>query len=114
MVLDGILAHALTHAWCAVAAPPVAQRGRGHFMGTLWVEKQSGRAKALESLEAQRPALALAEPASPGTSPGQPLAQAISPIYYRTKATYVLWMLRDLAGDDALSAALRAYDPAAD
>jgi hypothetical protein len=45
---------------------------------------------------------------------GQPLAAAISPVYFRTKATYVLWMLRDVAGDASLSAALRAYDPAQD
>ena len=44
---------------------------------------------------------------SPGESSGQPLAQAISPVYYRTKAAYVLWMLRDIVGDDALGAALR-------
>jgi hypothetical protein len=77
-------------------------------MGALWVEKQQGRAAALRQLEADRTALALAEPASPGESAGQPLALAISPVYYRTKAAYVLWMLRDLAGDQALSAALRA------
>ena len=88
--------------------------GVAHFMGTLWIEKQQGRKKALESLESGRTALALAEPASPGESPGQPLAQAISPVYYRTKATYVFWMLRDLAGDAALSAAFRAYSPAED
>jgi hypothetical protein len=45
---------------------------------------------------------------------GQPLARAISPVYYRTKAAYVLWMLRDIASDPTLSAALRAYDPAQD
>jgi hypothetical protein len=45
---------------------------------------------------------------------GQPLAEAVSPIYYRTKATYVFWMLRDVVGDEALSAALRAYNPAED
>jgi hypothetical protein len=88
--------------------------GVAHFMGTLWAEKQRGRAQALQSLEASRPALAMAEPASPGQSAGQPLAQAISPIYYRTKAAYVLWMLRDIVGDTSLSAALRAYNPAAD
>lgn len=116
-VLTGILSHALTHAFlCTSTQSPPAwlSEGIAHFMGTLWVEKESGRARALELMEAQRQALALAEPASPGTSQGQPLAQAISPVYYRTKATYVLWMLRDLAGDDALSAALRAYDPATD
>jgi len=112
-VLDGILAHALTHAWMQSPRAWLSE-GVAHFMGTLWVEKQSGRTRALEMLGAQRMALALAEPASPGTSAGQPLAAAFSPIYYRTKAAYVLWMLRDLAGDAALSAALRAYDPAED
>jgi hypothetical protein len=82
-------------------------------MGSLWVEKKQGRETALSTLEASRAALALAEPESPGQSTGQPLAQALSPVYCRTKAAYVLWMLRDLAGDPALSAALRAFDPAA-
>jgi hypothetical protein len=107
------MAHALTHAWM-VSPRAWLSEGVAHFMGTLWIEKQQGRDKALESLEAGRPALALAEPDSPGTSVGQPLAEAISPVYYRTKATYVFWMLRDIVGDATLSAALRAYDPAAD
>ncbi len=111
--LDGIFAHALTHAWMSSPRAWLSE-GVAHFMGTLWIEKQSGRQKALESLEAGRTALALAEPSSPGESSGQTLAQAISPVYYRTKATYVFWILRDLAGDPALSAALRAYSPASD
>jgi hypothetical protein len=111
--LQGILAHALTHAWMQSPRAWLSE-GVAHFMGTLWAEKQRGRAQALQSLEASRPALAMAEPASPGQSAGQPLAQAISPIYYRTKAAYVLWMLRDVVGDTSLSAALRAYNPAAD
>jgi hypothetical protein len=117
--LDGVFAHSLTHAFlCTSTSSPPAwlNEGVAHFMGTLWIEKQQGRQKALESLEPGRTALALAEPASPGESSGQPLAQAISPVYYRSKAAYVFWMLRDLAGDAALSAALRAYslsnDPA--
>jgi hypothetical protein len=111
--LDGILAHALTHSWMQSPRAWLSE-GVAHFMGTLWVEKQRGRTQALEALEAGRMALALAEPSSPGQSSGQPLAVAISPVYYRTKAAYVLWMLRDVAGDDTLSAALRAYDPAQD
>jgi hypothetical protein len=111
--LEGILAHALTHAWMQSPRAWLSE-GVAHFMGTLWVEKQHGREQALETLEASRAALALVEPESPGQSSGQPLAQAISPVYYRTKATYVLWMLRDIVGDATLSAALRAYDPTAD
>jgi hypothetical protein len=115
--LNGILVHALTHAWLqspAAQQPPPAwlNEGVATFMGTMWVEKQRGREAALGTLEAERAALALAEPESPGQSAGQPLAAAISPVYYRTKAAYVLWMLRDLAGDSALSAALRADNPA--
>jgi hypothetical protein len=116
--LNGVLVHALTHAWISSTSPssqpPPAwlNEGVATLLGSLWVEKKQGREAALGTLEANRSALALAEPASPGQSPGQPLAQAISPVYYRTKAAYVLWMLRDLAGDAALSAALRAYDPA--
>jgi hypothetical protein len=130
--LDGVLVHALTHAWIALPnspQPPPAfhpsdkdlspgipawlDEGVATFMGALWVERQQGREAALRTLEADRAALALAEPASPGEGAGQPLAQAVSPIYYRTKAAYVLWMLRNLAGDPTLSAALRAYYPAA-
>ncbi len=112
-VLDGVMAHALTHAW--VMSPRAwLSEGVAHFMGTLWIEKRDGRDRALAALDNARPALALAEPESPGAGDGQPLVACISPVYYRTKAAYVFWMLRDLVGDATLSAALRAYDPAKD
>jgi hypothetical protein len=112
-ILDGVLAHALTHAW--VMSPRAwLSEGVAHFMGTLWIEKQQGREHALETLENGRSALALAEPDSPGAGDGQPLTACISPVYYRTKATYIFWMLRDIVGDATLSAALRAYDPGKD
>jgi hypothetical protein len=115
--LTGILVHALAHSWVTPPnsqqpAPSWLDEGLAAFMGALWTEKQQGHDAALRTLESGRAALALAEPASPGQSPGQPLAQATSPVYYRTKAAYVLWMLRDLAGDSALSAALKASNPA--
>jgi hypothetical protein len=112
-LLEGVMAHALTHAW--VMSPRAwLSEGVAHFMGTLWIEKRDGRARALATLDNARPALALAEPESPGAGDGQPLVACISPVYYRTKAAYVFWMLRDLVGDATLSAALRAYDPAKD
>lgn len=117
--LEHALVHGLTHACLRDGEPSSAQappawldEGLAYFMDTLWLEKQSGRAKAIESLEAGRQALALVEPSSPGESAGQPLAQAISPAYYRTKAGYIFWMLRELVGDNALAGTLRAYDPA--
>jgi len=112
-VLEGVMAHALTHAW--VMSPRAwLSEGVAHFMGTLWIEKSQGRERALETLNDARSALALAEPESPGASDGQPLVACISPVYYRTKAAYVFWMLRDIVGDATLSAALRAYDPSKD
>jgi len=110
--LDGLLVHALTHAYTSSvtqSAPAWLDEGLATFMSSVWVEKQSGRDQALGTLEADRTALAMGEPSSPGESPGQPLSRAISPIYYRTKAAYVFWMLRQIIGDSELSAALRAY-----
>jgi hypothetical protein len=111
--LENIMAHALTHAWMQSPRAWLSE-GVAHFMGTLWIERQQGRDKALTALASGREALAIAEPPSPAAGPGQPLAESISPVYYRTKAAYVLWMLRDICGDSTLSAALRAYDPAKD
>ena len=111
--LEGAMAHALTHAWMDSPRAWLSE-GVAHFMGTLWVEHEQGREQALSALESGRSSLALLEPASPAQGPGQPLAQASNPVYYRTKAAFVLWMLRGIAGDATLSAALRAYNPAAD
>jgi hypothetical protein len=108
-----MIAHALSHA--AFQSPREwLDEGVPTFVETLWIEHTADRTHALERLESQRSALALAEPGSPGDAPGETLLQASNPIYYRTKATYVLWMLRDLAGEKELAAALQAYDPAAD
>jgi hypothetical protein len=89
-------------------------KGVAGFLETLWIEHTGSRTLALEKLESQRDALALVEPATPGDGPGEDLLHASKPVYYRTKATYVLWMLRDLAGDKELAAALAAYNPADD
>lgn len=111
--IDGILVHALTHDF--IQSPRAwINEGVANFMSTLWIERQQGRAKALESLEGGRQALALIEPLSPGESPGQPLTEAYTPAYYRTKAVYVLWMLRELTNDQVVANTLRAYCAAED
>jgi hypothetical protein len=80
----------------------------------LWIERTQGMTRALDLLDSGRPALTLVEPSTPGESPGEPLLTARDAVYTQTKAAYVLWMLRSLAGDAALSATLHAYDPAQD
>jgi hypothetical protein len=124
--LSTILVHALSEAWMEPTMAPLESQSAGTpessgpawlsegaatFMDTLWTEKEHGRAQALGVLEADRSALALVEPSSPGESAGQPLGQAISPVYYRTKAAYVLWMLRGATNDADLSVALRGWNP---
>lgn len=107
------MSRALAHAYFQSPSEWLDE-GVATFLETLWIEQSSTRTRALELLESHRGALALAEPATPGDGPGEPLIHASDPIYYQTKATYVLWMLRDLAGEKQLQAALHAYEAAAD
>lgn len=110
---SSMMADALAHTYFTSSRQWLSE-GVPNFLETLWIEHTADRTHALQQLESQRGALALAEPATPGDSPGEPLLRASDPVYYRTKATYVLWMLRDIAGEKALAAALQAYNPADD
>jgi hypothetical protein len=114
--LTGALVHSLTHAYFQ-SPYPWLREGVAFFMGTLWVERNSGREAAIAQLDNARGALSLVEPAAAAQSSqnsGESLIAAKDSIYYRTKATYVFWMLRDLAGDNALTEAFRKYNPAGD
>jgi hypothetical protein len=106
--VESAMVHSLAHAY--FSSPRVwLQEGVPELMSSLWIEQTQGRQAALEALGSARGALALAEPATPGESGGESLLQATQAVRYRIKAAYVLWMLRDLAGDQALASALRAY-----
>ncbi len=130
--LTAVLVHSLAHAYFA-SPYPWLDEGVAYFLETLWVERTSGRDAAIAQLDNARSALSLVEPAAvepamnsqahygdaqPGKllaeAPGETLIAAKDAVYYRTKATYVFWMLRSLAGDDALAEAFRQYDPSAD
>jgi hypothetical protein len=111
--LESAMVHSLAHAY--FRSPRVwLDEGVAQFLGTLWIEQADGRQAALEALGGSRGALALAEPGTPGEGNGEDLMRASDVVYYREKATYVLWMLRDLAGDAQLAAALTAYRPEED
>jgi len=111
--LANALSHSMAHAYFQ-SPREWLNEGVANFIGTLWIEQTKGRDAALEHLEASRGALAVGEPSSPGESAGEALIEASDAVFYRNKSTYVLWMLRDIAGDKALSAALRGYDPKQD
>ncbi|MGH9670021.1 MAG: hypothetical protein ACRD3A_07925 [Terriglobales bacterium] len=111
--LEVALAHSLTHA--AFDSPRLwITEGAAHFAQALQTERQGGRAAALTYMESQRPALAEAEAAAPDAAPEAPaaaqsLVNSADAVFYRTKAMYVFWMLRDLIGDAALQRALKSY-----
>ncbi len=118
--LTPVLIHSLTHLYFR---SPYAwlQEGVPSFMGSLWLEQSRGRDIAIQQLDNSRGALSLAEPGdtasattASATTDRQALLVARDPVYYRTKATYVLWMLRDLTGSEALARALRGYQPGSD
>ena len=110
--LGDTLIHSLTHLYFN-SPYPWLQEGVASFMGSLWVEQNQGKATAIQQLDNSRGALSLAEPGD-AASASEALVTARDPVYYRTKATYVFWMLRDLAGENALARALRAYQPGSD
>jgi hypothetical protein len=67
----------------------------------------------------QLPALAAAEKQNAAAAKAdgdevQSLVATKDEIYYRGKAMYVWWMLRDLIGDKPLQAAIKSYRPAED
>jgi Peptidase family M1 domain len=101
------LVHSLTHAWFS-SSHVWLNEGMAQFMSYLWVERTQGRDAAIAQMQEAAVALALVEPAA-GKGGGQSLIAASDEVYYRTKAAAVLWMLRSIAGEDALKQALHTY-----
>jgi hypothetical protein len=127
--LAPVLVHTLAHAWFQ-SSHVWLDEGVAQFLSLLWVETNDGREAATAQLESAANALALAEPeikpadaksgaAGDGAAAkpvevvesldGQSLIDARGQVYYRTKAAAVLWMLRSIAGEDALKKALQSY-----
>ena len=112
-----VLAHQLAHA--SFQSPRLwMDEGLAHFAQALEREQQEGRKAALAYMDERLPPLQEAEkgflPAGKASDPpprGQPLVSATDEVFFRTKAMFVWWMLRDMVGDDALERALRAYRP---
>ncbi|HEX3968539.1 MAG TPA: M1 family aminopeptidase [Edaphobacter sp.] len=110
-VLAPSLVHSLSHAWFA-SSHVWLDEGVAELISLLWMEQGQGREVTVEHLQDQAKALALIEPMAVRNAPvgeGQSLIAAHDEVYYRTKATAVLWMLRSLVGDEALQHALQTY-----
>ena len=114
------LVHELVHS-AAPSARPWVYEGLAHFAEAMYREQQGGRQAALDFLGVHKDAFVDAEkelvPPSgknvaesrAGKGVGQPLATTFDETYYRSKAAYVWWMLRDMVGDDALKQAIAKY-----
>jgi len=105
--------HQLTHA--AFPSPrPWIYEGLAHFAQSLEREQQNGRHAAIDFMGQHRAAIvdtekAIAAEHSQTTAAGESLINTGIEEFYRSKAMYVWWMLRDMVGDDALKKALAAY-----
>jgi len=128
------LARPVVHAMLESPRPWIRE-GLAAFAQALIRERQAGRRAALAYLGQFSSALAVAEVESHGSSeaslpPGktssaqiadkpsgiglQPLITTADEVFFRTKAAYVWWMLRDMVGDRVLQAALAHYHGADD
>jgi hypothetical protein len=110
-------AHQLTHA-SFLSFRPWIEEGLAHFAQALYLEREKGRAAAIEYMGLHRSALGEIEATS--TVPrsedeaNRSLVNTTSEELYRSKAMYVWWMLRDMVGEAALKKAIAAYRPEQD
>jgi hypothetical protein len=120
--LAGInLVHELVHSALPSLRPWVYE-GLAHFAEAMYRQQQGGRQASLDFLGLHRAAFLDSEKEVAAALKknveqkvgdkklvGQPLSDTFDETYYRSKAAYVWWMLRDMAGDDALKQAIRKY-----
>jgi hypothetical protein len=120
----------VVHAMLASPRPWIRE-GLAAFAQAVIRERQAGRRAALAYLGQFSSALAVAEAQShspvpsgtpesgaPSTQPPstglQPLITTADEMFFRTKAAYTWWMLRDMVGDRVLQTALANYRAADD
>ena len=110
--LAGInLVHELVHS--AFTSPrPWVSEGLAHFAEAVYREQQGGREAALDLIGLHRAAFLDSEKEvaiAAQKNAGQPLISTFDETYYRSKAAYVWWMLRDMVGPVALKQAIGDY-----
>lgn len=93
--------------------------GLAHFAQALDIENKSGRQAALDFMGAHREAIIAAEKMNavktidgkpdPQRAADESLINTSIEEFYRSKAMYVWWMLRDMVGEKALKQSLAEY-----
>ena len=84
--------------------------GVAHLAQVLMRERQDGRAAAVAYMGQRLSPLTLAESGAAGAARSNSLVNTTSEVFYRTKAMYVWWMLREIVGERALLDSLQQYD----
>ncbi|MGH9513186.1 MAG: hypothetical protein ACRD2U_13725 [Terriglobales bacterium] len=110
-----VAVHQLTHA----AFPSTRlwiYEGLAHFAQAAYIENNAGRQKALDFMVTHRGSIAASEIAvvkghDPHAAAAESLINTAIEEFYRSKAMYVWWMIRDMIGDKALTQALAQYRP---
>lgn len=105
------LTHGFAHAWLQNEQPWMDE-GLAQFFVLLAAERTKGRETATAQLAELVQPLQLAEPEFSRDKPvtgGESLIAASEEVYYRRKGAAVWWMLRDIAGEDALKLTLAGW-----
>ncbi|HTM37878.1 MAG TPA: hypothetical protein VL156_14095 [Terriglobales bacterium] len=90
-------------------------QGLAGYAQLRYIEQEKSREAAQAYLEGHREALIDAERSLPERDPAaHSLINSVDEFYIRTKAMNVWWMLRELIGETALTAALHSYKPEED
>jgi hypothetical protein len=106
------VAHQVTHSIFPASRLWIYE-GLAHFAQALYREQQDGRQAALDFMMPHGQTLEAAEKRT-NDSAGDSLINTFREEFYRTKAMYVWWMLRDMVGEPALKKALANYHPEQD
>jgi hypothetical protein len=93
--------------------------GLAHFSQAAYREQQESRRAALDFMGLHRSVVVAAERAvaarlKAAPAPDESLIATTVDEFYRSKAAYVWWMLRDMLGEESLKKALASYRPEQD
>jgi hypothetical protein len=88
--------------------------GAAHLAQVLMRERQDGRAAAIAYMKQRLPPLTIADSGTTDNAKSASLVNTTNEVFFRTKAMYVWWMLREIVGERTLLDSLQQYDPASD